>query len=50
MVKVATDLVCRSCEPDTGETSGSGSVSRILSPWPAEVDDLPTTDNVGSEG
>jgi hypothetical protein len=45
MVKVESDWVCRSCEPDAVETPDSGSDSRTPSPRPAEVDDLPTTDS-----
>ena len=45
MVKVEDDWVCRSCNPDAVETSGSGVDSRTPEPRPAELNDLPTTDS-----
>jgi hypothetical protein len=45
MVKVESDWVCRSCEPDVVETSGGGMDSKTPEPRPADVSDLPTTDS-----
>jgi uncharacterized Zn finger protein (UPF0148 family) len=45
MVKVEGDWVCRSCNPDAVDTSGSGADARTPEPRPAAVSELPTTDS-----
>jgi hypothetical protein len=45
MVKFEGDWVCRSCDPDAVETSGSGADARTPEPRSAELNELPTTDS-----
>lgn len=45
MVKIETEWVCRSCDPDAVDTSTTGSTHRTPYPRPAELSHLPTTDS-----